>query len=267
MWFPCPGHYKYILVTNQSAKSFSILVAGISDPDCAVVKTLLENDSNDITLASEYRQALDLLQRSKYHLIFWALRLTSGDEFDITKIYKRRTSLNQNTPLVALTNRTNNHLTVKLLASGFDACLTRRIPTEQLNELVNFWRYDAIQPENLRCNADDFIDQLMEKTGNNAELAIVLFEKLFTALPIQLNTIQRALGKSDYALALQAAHKLHGSIVFCGFKALQPAAMRLEQNLRRKKSASSQIMLQILHQKIAIFLRMEGLIMQKLTEY
>lgn len=254
-------------MTSQNDKSFSILVVGVSDPDCPFLKALFKTGTNNISLSSEHKQTVDLMRYTAFRLIFWVLQGDADDETDIIKTIKQHPSSNLNTALIAVTPQTANHLAAKLLAKGFDACLTSPVQTEQLNELVNFWRYDATEPENLRCDRDDFIVQLMEKTGNNTALATVLFEKLFTDMPGQLKIIQRALAESDYALALQVAHKLHGSIVFCGFKALQPAALRLEQNLRRQNADSSRIMFQILRQQCALFLSMKRPIMQKLTQF
>lgn len=76
---------------------------------------------------------------------------------------------------------------------------------------------------------------MLEKTINNKDLSITLFKKLFSDLPLQLDTIEAALQKNEVSTCLDAVHKLHGSASFCGLSDIQALAYNIEYFLAYHK--------------------------------
>jgi HPt (histidine-containing phosphotransfer) domain-containing protein len=77
-------------------------------------------------------------------------------------------------------------------------------------------------------SAEKHIELLLNKTKNNRGLALIIFNKLFAELPVQLVDISTAINQQQLATAKDVVHILHGSVSFCGFIDLQGAAKNLE---------------------------------------
>ncbi len=99
-------------------------------------------------------------------------------------------------------------------------------------------------------SAADYVNMVMKKTSNDESLAKSLFEKLFFELPIQAEEIQYALEKQDISTAYQIAHKLHGSVGFCGLANIQLPAYLLEVCLLGQDTSNAQLLLLNLQSQI-----------------
>jgi HPt (histidine-containing phosphotransfer) domain-containing protein len=128
--------------------------------------------------------------------------------------------INNNTPIVTIIKATEllhgeNQHEIKV-----DGSLIKPITEEQLNKTIDLWQTKAF--------ASAYIQILMNKTKNNQQLALTLFEKLFEELPLQMTDIKNAIEDNQHDLAQAITHKLNGSASFCGFIEIQQPANALE---------------------------------------
>ena len=98
----------------------------------------------------------------------------------------------------------------KLIAAGFDDCLTKPMTADTLDEVIKLWRGDDVL-----TTALDSIEALLEKCHNNNGLVLILCQKLFEELPLQTSQIEEALEKRQYKTAFELTHKLNGSAKIC----------------------------------------------------
>lgn len=109
-----------------------------------------------------------------------------------------------------------------------------------------------------------YISSMLNKTIQNRNLAIVLFKKLFLELPEQIELLENKLLTQELIQAHTVAHKLHGSLSFCGFTELQALSNQLETSLLADDlQQAKQIFLQ-LKQEINIFQSLQNRILQHL---
>ncbi len=108
-----------------------------------------------------------------------------------------------------------------------------------------------------------YIQQLLDKTHHNEQLALTLFRKLFNELPLQLAEIKEAIEKGNYSLAEDIVHTLNGSIRFCGFLDLFDCSQTLERALSHQDLEQIQPGFDSLYNKIQLFLRLE----EAITKY
>lgn len=215
---------------EKTSRHFSIFIADDNEINRLLLKSQLEKWSDDITLAEDGKQAWSMLQQHQYQLILLDLQMPFYNGLQLLEKLKQGDSLNRNTPVIAITAHAQSHQCKKLIDAGFDECLIKPIMLEQLDEVINVWR--PLEMKASESNeASFYIEQMLEKTSNNKDLANVLFNKLFIELPGQVHAISQAMEQHDWEQARQITHKLHGSVGFCGFKHLKDIANELETQL------------------------------------
>ena len=247
---------------------FPIFIADNNEITRLQLKAQLESRSDDITLAENGKQALPLLQQNKYQLILLDLQMQCFDSLELLSQIKQADCINNNTPVIAITANTQSHQRKRLIEAGFDDCLIKPILLEQLDKKLDVWwpvesEHSNSYPQKLEHNLI-FIEQMLEKTDQNKELASVLFDKLFKELPEQMAIIEQALTHSYLDLAKEITHKLHGSVRFCGFIDLQNAVNQLETDLSDKDAKTALVSFVKLKQKIDHFIDFKDAILQNL---
>lgn len=264
--FPKPPADKLALPEPGILPSFPVFIADDNEINRLLLKSQLESRSNDITLAEDGKQALSLLQQRKYQLILLDLQMPYYSGLELLEKIKEKDCINHNTPVIAITAHAQSHQRKKLIDAGFDECLIKPVLLEQLEEMLDLWQTQPRNEPPQPSQGMEFIEQMLEKTSHNEQLAEVLFNKLFTELPEQLANIQQAIDQSDLALAKEITHKLHGSVSFCGFISLKDAARQLEIDLSNLQLEASLISFAALKQGIDLFLNHKQTILGELSK-
>jgi HPt (histidine-containing phosphotransfer) domain-containing protein len=107
---------------------------------------------------------------------------------------------------------------------------------------------------------------MLQKTGKNRALAIVIFEKLFSELPEQVQKIEKFLLNQEMTEAQLIVHKLHGSMSFCGFIELQELSRQLEKSLLTKELEQTNQSFVLLKEKLLILFSLQEKILQQLEK-
>lgn len=217
-----------VLSDQPRRPQFPVFIADDNEINRLLLKSQLESRSDDITLAEDGKQALSLLQQRKYQLILLDLQMPYYNGLELLEKIKQADCINHNTPIVAITAHAQSHQRKKLIDAGFDECLIKPVMLEQLEEVLNLWQPQIPDRASEPAAENDYLQQMLEKTSQNKQLAGILFNKLFMELPEQIKTIQQAIERTDCSLAREVTHKLHGSVGFCGFTVLKEAAEQLE---------------------------------------
>ncbi|WP_031433547.1 response regulator [Methylomarinum vadi] len=264
--FPKPPSDKLALPEPDIPPSFPVFIADDNEINRLLLKSQLESRSSDITLAEDGKQALSLLQQRKYQLILLDLQMPYYSGLELLEKIKEKDCINHNTPVIAITAHAQSHQRKKLIDAGFDECLIKPVLLEQLEEMLDLWQSQSRNAPSQPSPGMEFLEQMLEKTSHNEQLAEVLFNKLFIELPEQLANIQQAIDQSDFALAKEITHKLHGSVSFCGFISLKDAARQLEIDLSNQKVEASLMNFAALKQGIDHFLNQKQTILRELSK-
>ncbi|MCK5872110.1 MAG: Hpt domain-containing protein [Methylococcales bacterium] len=111
-----------------------------------------------------------------------------------------------------------------------------------------------------------YIDAMLKRTLGNKKLAIILFKKLFTEIPLEMNALESAINTNETEAGQKILHKLQGSFSFCGFLKLNVLAQNLEDALLMEDLKNNKlIMLRDLEENIRGFSALECYILQKLS--
>ncbi len=204
-----------------------VLVAEDNEINQNLIIKQLTPLTDNITLAKNGKEALDLLNQTQYDLVLMDLQMPYYGGEELIKMIKKNGHLNAQTPVIATTANAQPQKQKQLINDGFDQCLIKPIVKDQLNEVLALW----CQPCQSEANAQEFAIRMLKKTLQDKTLARSLLQKLFNELPQQITQINANLKTRDYTTALEITHRLHGSVRFCGFIQLSTLAEKLENNL------------------------------------
>ncbi|MBS4051058.1 MAG: response regulator [Methylomonas sp.] len=203
----------------------SILIADDNEMNRWLLAEQLGCWSDDITLAIDGREAWHFLQQQKYALVFLDVNMPGLTGFELVKKV-RAGSANQSSQVIAITAHVQSHQKHLLIADGFNDCLIKPIVLADLQRIIAVWRAPVSD-----ADSQYYANSVLEKVDSNRELGRQFLQKLFQELPLQLVRLEQALQGQSAELALDVAHKLHGSFCFYGFHDFRGIAGRLEDAL------------------------------------
>lgn len=203
----------------------SILIADDNEMNRWLLAEQMRYWSDDITLACDGQEALELLRAHQYSIAFIDVNMPVMNGYELIK--KARSELGDRfLPMIAVTAHVQTQDKHLLLAEGFNACLIKPIVLADLQRVMSQWCLLAAND-----HANYYADKLLEKVEHNRELGKVFLQKLLVEIPIQLAELKNALQNQQVHQALEIAHKMHGTFCFYGFADFKILAQRLEQLL------------------------------------
>lgn len=235
---------------TKQPEQFIVLMIGDIAPSS------LKNHCQNITVANDHNDILMLIGTTQFDLILLDLTVNRHlRQPDLIAHIKDPLGINTKTPVIAIIDPAEPEIE-KQYPTEFDDWLIKPITEERLNEVINIWQTKAA--------ALVYIQIILSKTKNNQHLALTIFEKLFEELPLQIVHIKEALENSQYDLAREITHKLHGSVSFCGLLDIQQPANTLESYLLNNDYASSHQHFLRLQQCTLNFIRHQKAILENL---
>jgi len=246
---------------NNSA---SIFIADDNEINRFLLQSQLEEKYNNLTFAADGKIALNYLQQYKYDLILLDIHMPFYSGLELIKIIKEDDSINQSTPVIAITAQLYNDEQKILIDDKFDECLIKPILLEQLDELFALWLPKSVAATAYPVLTEtDYATSLLQRTSGNKALATTIFNKLFIELPEQSLLIEQALKANKLILAKDITHKLHGSVSFCGFSDIQVLANDLESSFLKHEQYLITTKFDLLKEKITYFiLQKESIFLQ-----
>lgn len=232
-----PSHSENMAQVNvdqhegQTIQKFSILIADDNQINRLLLVNQLQDYCEHITAAQDGTEALNHLKRRRFGLIFLDLQMPGYNGFELIDAIRHTKNPNSDVPVIAVTAHALPNQCKEIIAHGFDECLIKPILSEQLEEIIALWRPEHTVEAGSQAS---YAHQLLTKTAFDRDLALNILNKLLEELPQQLTTIQTALKNNRWQQALAVAHKLHGSVSFCGLADIRQLALALEKSLISK---------------------------------
>lgn len=209
----------------MTLRELSILIADDNEMNRWLLAEQLQNWSQDITVAADGREAWQALQRQCYALVFLDVNMPGLTGFELVK-KTRAASLNQASPIIAVTAHVQSYQRHRLLDDGFNDCLIKPVVLADLQRVIAEWCGTS-----QTLGAEDYAGVVLEKVEHNRELGRLFLQKLFREAPVQFSALAQALHSQQRVPALEIAHKLHGSFCFYGFADFRALAEKLEKDL------------------------------------
>lgn len=238
----------------------SILIADDNEMNRWLLAEQLGCWCEDITLAVDGREAWHFLQQQKYPLVFLDVNMPGLTGFELVKKV-RAGSINKASQVIAITAHVQSHQKHLLIADGFNDCLIKPIVLADLQRIISAWRVPASE-----VDCQYYANSILEKVDSNRELGRQFLQKLFQELPVQLVNLEQALHSQSAQLAVDVAHKLHGSFCFYGFNDFRSIASRLEESLIAGEITEAGRHFQQLSEKCDRLLGMQAEVLTRIEE-
>jgi two-component system sensor histidine kinase BarA len=226
----------------------TFLIADDNEINRILLKLQLTKLGVKIIEAKDGGEAYELLASIPFDLVFLDLQMPVMSGLAIMRRLRSEPGVNAKTPVVAVTAHALPDQKHTLVKAGFKTCLIKPILAERLYELVENLLLSGHPAESegsepvpeTTDSAEAVIQEILERTNGNREVAQAITSKLFQELPLQLEEIKQALALSDRDAARQVAHKMNGSASFCGLRRIRQAASRLEAKLMQDEASPSE---------------------------
>jgi signal transduction histidine kinase/CheY-like chemotaxis protein/ligand-binding sensor domain-containing protein/HPt (histidine-containing phosphotransfer) domain-containing protein len=197
--------------------------------------TLLENMGHTVTLASNGKEALDILARQQFDLVFMDVQMPEMDGLEATAaIRTREKQSGTHIPVVAMTAHAMKGDRERCIAAGMNDYISKPISQQQLLEAVRRNRSASsgtpappvLQPglNPLSLQATD----LLARLGGDAELLLELIRIFSEESGNMLSQLQDAILRGDAEAIERAAHKIKGSVSIFSALPVTQAALAVE---------------------------------------
>ena len=225
-----------------TAPAAKILIVDDTPMNLTVVKGLLKQTKIQIDTAESGFEALELVKKNLYDIIFLDHRMPKMDGVEtLQEMQKLADNLNSETPVISLTANAVSGAREQYIAAGFQDYLTKPINSAKLEELImKYLPAEKIQAaaENSKVEEIQLPDWLSKIEGLNAREGVEHcgdVESYMDALKVFANSISAAsndienfFNVEDWKNYTTKVHALKSSARVIGANELSDRARRLE---------------------------------------
>ncbi|MDY6875178.1 MAG: response regulator [Chloroflexota bacterium] len=240
------------ILTAATGAGLCILLVEDNVAAQLVGKKTLEKTGYVVQVASNGREALQMLEAGQFDLVLMDLEMPQMDGLEATRaIRERETESGQHIPILVMTAYATKEDQEKCLEAGADGYLAKPVRPEKLRgALACFLLPDrgagGAQPVDL--------DEALEAVDGDEELlreGVRLFMEY--DYPRHLEALGKGLERKDAQVVKAAAHGIKGAVGSFGGRAAYDVALRLESMGRRGELSDGQCMLEELQAEVKRF--------------
>ncbi|MEL0655268.1 two-component sensor histidine kinase BarA [Pseudoalteromonas issachenkonii] len=229
---------------DQALLPLKVLVVDDNDANLKLLYTLLSEQIETIETAHNGSQAYSLSKSHKYDIIFMDIQMPIMDGITACKLIQE-SSLNEDTPIIAVTAHALQSEKEQLLKDGFKGYLTKPIDEDMLKQIisdhspqtpVNRDKAKTDTPQSPAPFQSSRIDwaQALQRAGGKSELALEMLNMLLLSVPETLTLLAKAIESNDCQQVLSIVHKFHGACCYTGVPKLKSLAETIETSLKNK---------------------------------
>jgi CheY-like chemotaxis protein len=247
---------------QEARRRLNILVVEDNIVNQKVASAMLTKRGHRLTLASNGREALEILAEESFDLILMDVQMPEMDGIAATRRIRDKEKVEGgHVPIVAMTARAMKGDRQECLAAGMDDYISKPIREEALFSLIQIIAkgLQTVKERRLRFpekqtkppNKDVFdLPEAMKAVNGDKELLQEIAGLFIKSATDSLAQIREGIVKSDADAIENAAHSLKGSVANFGAKRAFEAAYRLERlgregKLREAEKARSELEMEI----------------------
>ncbi|GAB4353575.1 MAG: hypothetical protein Kow006_18790 [Gammaproteobacteria bacterium] len=238
----------------------------------AVARGMLEKFGVEITLAANGREALQLLERNPYDLVFMDCQMPVMDGYQATRHIRDPKSrvTDHAVPVVAMTANAMQGDRERCLAAGMDDYITKPIDPARLRRVLERWLpahcaqpvdNESPQARNRQETGVDRDQPVFDLEGvtrrlmGDTDLVRSIAEAFKEDAPRQLAQLEAHLANGALDDAAAQSHKLKGAAANVGGVALSATASRIELAARQGDRATLEAELALLGRQLSELLK------------
>jgi len=260
---------RHTLIEARSHTRARILLAEDNEVNQRIAVKILERVGCRVDVAVNGLKALEALEATRYDLVLMDCQMPELDGFDATRLLRKREGDGRRTPVVAMTANALAGDRERCLKAGMDGYLTKPVRPDELTAAVSQWLPKVqVDPDDISTGAD-VVDDASEPTREaEGPVSLMLVDRtqldelralggptsggfmaelisvFLTEGAAELEQIRASVAAQDAVATLNGAHRLKGSAMNLGCRALAEAAEALEMLGRSGTVEGSQPMIE-----------------------
>lgn len=226
--------------------AIKVLAVDDNEANLKLINELLLEQVLEVTTATDGAQAVELCRHEKFAIIFMDIQMPVLDGISALSIIRQQT-LNEKTPIIAVTAHVLGEEKDRLLDKGFNSFMTKPIDEAMLHHTI----YEYCEPSLLANDNGHTIAKpstkaianqrpsiidwslALKRAGQKETLAKDMFIGLVNSLPESKTNISEALISQDVEQLKVLIHKLNGACCYSGVPSLGKVTHELETELKR----------------------------------
>ncbi len=233
-----------LIETSENKVPIKVLAVDDNEANLKLIKELLLEQVTEVAIATDGAKAVELCRHEKFALIFMDIQMPVLDGISALAIIRQQT-LNEQTPIIAVTAHVFGEEKNRLLDNGFNSFITKPIDEAMLHHsiyeycdstlLANRPKPAPPTPKPVVSNRPKIIDWplALQRAGQKATLAKDMFIGLVNSLPESKTNISEALISQDIEQLKVLIHKLNGACCYSGVPSLGKVTHEIETELKR----------------------------------
>ena len=214
----------------QRKRQLRVLVAEDNPVSRAILERQLAELGLAVDTATNGREALEAITRSRYDAVFMDCHMPEMDGFETTRQIRRREAPGWRTPVIAVT--ATGAEAEEYLEAGMDEGLLKPIPPDQLTAVLarhlEGWHSESTPPPALVPEALENLRRIGQRRGSKALARLT--NLCLTQIPERLTTLRQAVATGDGEAVEEGAHFVKGTARSLGAVALAERCAALEKS-------------------------------------
>ena len=241
---------------NITCFNAKVLIVEDNITNQAVAKDMLEVLNNKVDVATNGKEAVRLLKRYKYDLVFMDCHMPLMDGYQATAEIRAFTAseYNYKIPIIAMTASTLSGDREKCLQVGMNDYITKPIELSIIQQKLQQWlpsheniveQKKQSKPKQVARNSAQLFDfdAINSRLSGNHELIVKVCEEFLSTLNSSIQNLTKALENQDTKTIQNIAHNIKGASATIGCTQLYKLSISLEKSL--KENDFSKISLQV----------------------
>ncbi|MBF0213686.1 MAG: response regulator [Magnetococcales bacterium] len=217
------------------ARGARILVAEDDPINRAVLRGMLKRFDLHVEFAESGRQALEILERSSFDLIFMDCQMPEMDGYAACRAIRERESRqDRHLPIVAMTAYALQEDRERCLAAGMDDYLAKPVTRRGIQSAILRWLTHEEPLAGLTGDGEEQSAVTLDRERFSRLRGVLagefdaLIAQFLELLPQRIRLIRQALEAGEVAELIRVAHMLHGAGAQLGALALARCARAIE---------------------------------------
>ena len=222
---------------EDAVRSARVLLAEDNLVNQKVALRLLGKAGHQVDVANNGREALELLEKNPYDLVFMDVQMPEMDGHEATRAIRNLTSEISRIPVIAMTAHAMKGDRENCIAAGMDDYISKPVNPKQLNEMVLRWAGKNVlrPPEGMEMSIapirkDPPVDltPLRELTCGDMDFEREIIDLFIDDTSLRLGKLKEAIGKGDFSEIEAEAHSMKGAAANMGAEHFRALAQTLE---------------------------------------
>jgi PAS domain S-box-containing protein len=233
------AHAESREIQSEKAIGVRVLVVDDNAVNQKVAARMLSRSGCRVDLAGNGREAVEMVARLPYDLVFMDCMMPEMDGYEATGAIRQLPGLAARVPIIAMTANAMRGDRERCLEAGMDDYVSKPVRVEQLDAMVARWAKPAAgadaQPASFKAPAGQrvvdlgVLEGLRELQEEGAPDIVVEFVDLFlNDLPVRRAIIRAAMTDGDAQQMLEAAHALKSGASYIGARDLARLCAEVE---------------------------------------